>query len=92
MPSEQRNANRCRHKRLNEIGCERRLLLSGTPIQNNTEELFAILHFLLPDIFKLDLFEVSDNARASLHCQSALWQGRGVVHKRDAVHVRAWRC
>lgn len=30
----------------------RRLLLSGTPLQNNLPELWALLNFLLPDIFK----------------------------------------
>jgi SWI/SNF-related matrix-associated actin-dependent regulator of chromatin subfamily A member 5 len=30
---------------------ERRLLLTGTPLQNNLHELWALLNFLLPDIF-----------------------------------------
>lgn len=28
-----------------------RLLLTGTPLQNNLHELWALLNFLLPDIF-----------------------------------------
>jgi len=29
-----------------------RLLLTGTPLQNNLKELWALLNFLLPDIFE----------------------------------------
>lgn len=31
--------------------CRNRLLLTGTPLQNNLRELWALLNFLLPDIF-----------------------------------------
>ncbi|KAI8097070.1 SNF2 family N-terminal domain-containing protein [Halteromyces radiatus] len=35
-----------------------RLLLTGTPLQNNLAELWSLLNFLLPDIFdSLDMFE-----------------------------------
>lgn len=35
-----------------------RLLITGTPLQNNISELWSLLHFLLPDIFNdLDSFE-----------------------------------
>ncbi|KAK0095183.1 hypothetical protein PV326_009030 [Microctonus aethiopoides] len=35
-----------------------RLLLTGTPLQNNLSELWSLLHFLLPDIFDdLDVFQ-----------------------------------
>ena len=30
---------------------QHRLLLTGTPLQNNLHELWALLNFLLPDIF-----------------------------------------
>ena len=33
---------------------ENRLLLTGTPLQNNLHELWALLNFLLPDIFGSD--------------------------------------
>ncbi|CAE7730218.1 dom [Symbiodinium sp. CCMP2592] len=31
---------------------ERRLLLTGTPLQNNLTELWSLLHFLMPDMFQ----------------------------------------
>jgi ATP-dependent DNA helicase len=35
-----------------------RLLITGTPLQNNLSELWALLHFLMPEVFdKLDAFE-----------------------------------
>jgi len=34
------------------IKCDRKLLLTGTPIQNNLEELYALFNFLMPNIFK----------------------------------------
>ena len=34
-----------------EIKTANRLLLTGTPLQNNLHELWALLNFLLPDVF-----------------------------------------
>merc|ERR1711953_1574785 len=36
---------------IREIKTSNRLLLTGTPLQNNLHELWALLNFLLPDIF-----------------------------------------
>jgi SWI/SNF-related matrix-associated actin-dependent regulator of chromatin subfamily A member 5 len=33
------------------LNTKHRLLLTGTPLQNNLHELWALLNFLLPDIF-----------------------------------------
>lgn len=43
---------------LKKLRCANRLLLTGTPLQNNLKELWSLLNFILPDIFHdLDLFE-----------------------------------
>ena len=39
------------HRSLARLTCNYRLLLTGTPLQNNLHELWAVLHFLLPDYF-----------------------------------------
>lgn len=36
---------------LREFETKNRLLLTGTPLQNNLHELWALLNFLLPDVF-----------------------------------------
>ena len=36
---------------LREMRVTNRFLLTGTPLQNNLKELWALLNFLLPDIF-----------------------------------------
>jgi SNF2 family DNA or RNA helicase len=43
---------RCQ-KSLNVPACRRQhvLLLTGTPLQNNLHELYALLNFLYPDVF-----------------------------------------
>lgn len=45
-------------KILKEFDSANRLLLTGTPLQNNLSELWSLLNFLLPDIFNdLDVFQ-----------------------------------
>jgi len=36
---------------LMQLKCERRLLMTGTPIQNNLDELWVLLNFLEPSVF-----------------------------------------
>lgn len=52
-----------------------RLLITGTPLQNNISELWSLLHFLLPDVFNdLDSFQswfdfssvLDDNSQADI--------------------------
>ncbi|KAL4180565.1 hypothetical protein AMTRI_Chr13g125920 [Amborella trichopoda] len=38
-------------RELKRIPIENKLLLTGTPLQNNLAELWSLLHFILPDIF-----------------------------------------
>lgn len=37
--------------------CKRRLMLTGTPLQNDLMELQNLLSFLLPDVFRADVAE-----------------------------------
>jgi len=47
-----KNAKSRLHQVLNGFTCCNRLLLTGTPLQNNLTELWALLNFLLPKIFQ----------------------------------------
>ncbi|KAM7485573.1 hypothetical protein LguiA_001582 [Lonicera macranthoides] len=52
---------------------KRRLLLTGTPIQNSLQELWALLNFLLPDTFNsVDNFEEWFNAPFADRCDVSL--------------------
>ncbi|KAH9019839.1 SNF2 family DNA-dependent ATPase [Lactarius pseudohatsudake] len=46
-----KNAASVRWKTLLSFHCRNRLLLTGTPIQNSMQELWALLHFIMPSLF-----------------------------------------
>ncbi len=46
-----RNSDSLRHKALAKLGTSRRLLLTGTPLHNNLQELCSLLYFLNPTLF-----------------------------------------
>jgi SWI/SNF-related matrix-associated actin-dependent regulator of chromatin subfamily A member 5 len=46
-----KNENSKLSKVVREFKVEHRLLITGTPLQNNLHELWALLNFLLPDVF-----------------------------------------
>ena len=49
--------------------CRRRLMLTGTPLQNDLEELQNLLSFLLPDVFQADVAAqlAGEQVRAGQH-------------------------
>eukprot|EP00933_Yihiella_yeosuensis_P081818 TRINITY_DN9549_c2_g3_i1.p1 TRINITY_DN9549_c2_g3~~TRINITY_DN9549_c2_g3_i1.p1 ORF type:complete len:811 (-),score=185.72 TRINITY_DN9549_c2_g3_i1:145-2577(-) len=46
-----KNPDTVLHKAMAQLKCKMRLLLTGTPLQNSLNELWALLHYLLPDLF-----------------------------------------
>jgi chromatin-remodeling ATPase INO80 len=46
-----KSSSSSRWKTLLAFHCRNRLLLTGTPIQNNMQELWALLHFIMPTLF-----------------------------------------
>lgn len=53
-----KNSASARFQNLIRIRAERRMLLSGTPIQNSLPELFSLLRFLQPDLFSRHIEKV----------------------------------
>ncbi|KAL7747183.1 DNA-dependent ATPase fun30 [Sorochytrium milnesiophthora] len=49
-----KNVDSQRYKHLMAVNARFRLLLTGTPLQNNLQELMALLTFILPDLFLED--------------------------------------
>lgn len=47
-----KNMNTHRYQQLMKIGARRRLLLTGTPLQNNLLELMSLLKFIMPDLLQ----------------------------------------
>ncbi|KAI1311409.1 SNF2 family N-terminal domain-containing protein [Xylaria venustula] len=48
------------YKQMMRVPTEWRLILSGTPVQNNLKELLTLLNFVEPDLFGNDIFEQLD--------------------------------
>ncbi|EPR79968.1 SNF2 DNA helicase [Spraguea lophii 42_110] len=46
-----KSSSSIRWKVLLRMNCRNRLLLTGTPIQNNMQELWSLLHFIMPTLF-----------------------------------------
>mmetsp|Transcript_26397 Transcript_26397/g.39169 ORF Transcript_26397/g.39169 Transcript_26397/m.39169 type:complete len:472 (-) Transcript_26397:136-1551(-) len=53
-----KNASSSRYSHLRNLKTRRRLLLSGTPVQNDLRELLALLGFLMPEVFRSEYTEM----------------------------------
>ncbi|KAK2837161.1 hypothetical protein Q5P01_014373 [Channa striata] len=54
-----KNMNSLRYRHLMAINAERRLLLTGTPLQNNLLELMSLLNFIMPSMFSSSTTQLS---------------------------------
>lgn len=70
-----KNSASARFQNLIRIRAERRMLLSGTPIQNSLPELFSLLRFLQPDLFSRHIEKVFTRFE----------KGTGSMKARDAI-------
>ncbi|XP_017570277.1 SWI/SNF-related matrix-associated actin-dependent regulator of chromatin subfamily A containing DEAD/H box 1A isoform X2 [Pygocentrus nattereri] len=54
-----KNMNSLRYRHLMAINAEHRLLLTGTPLQNNLLELISLLNFIMPSMFSSSTSQIS---------------------------------
>ncbi|KAK5614616.1 hypothetical protein CRENBAI_016041 [Crenichthys baileyi] len=54
-----KNMNTLRYRHLMSINAEHRLLLTGTPLQNNLLELMSLLNFIMPSMFSSSTMQLS---------------------------------
>ncbi|CAG5923815.1 unnamed protein product [Menidia menidia] len=54
-----KNMNSLRYRHLMSINAEHRLLLTGTPLQNNLLELMSLLNFIMPSMFSSSTTQLS---------------------------------
>nr|XP_020459223.1 chromodomain-helicase-DNA-binding protein 1-like [Monopterus albus] len=67
-----KNQNSLLHKTLTEFAVGFRVLLTGTPIQNNLQELYSLLSFVQPSIFTADDMDYFVNSYSNVQNQPAL--------------------
>jgi len=54
-----KSSSSIRWKTLLSFNCRNRLLITGTPIQNSMQELWALLHFIMPTLFDSQIISFS---------------------------------
>ncbi|XP_038572528.1 chromodomain-helicase-DNA-binding protein 1-like [Micropterus salmoides] len=67
-----KNQNSLLHKTLTQFSVGFRVLLTGTPIQNNLQELYSLLSFIQPSIFTADETDDFVNSYSDVQSQPAL--------------------
>ncbi|KAM8875573.1 chromodomain-helicase-DNA-binding protein 1-like isoform 2-T2 [Spinachia spinachia] len=67
-----KNQNSLLHKTLNQFSAGFRVLLTGTPIQNNLQELYSLLSFVQPDIFTAEEADNFTHSYADVQTRPAL--------------------
>lgn len=72
-----KNATSDRYKKLTKLKANFRLLLTGTPLQNNLKELVSLLDFILPEIFdsKLSKLELLFDQKATTKTEDQKIEG-----------------
>lgn len=74
-----KNAASARHKYLSSLTAQHRFLLSGTPVQNNLQELFALMRFVDPAVFDQRVGAAFNAAAAALEAGDDASAKKGAV-------------
>ncbi|XP_058491845.1 SWI/SNF-related matrix-associated actin-dependent regulator of chromatin subfamily A containing DEAD/H box 1A [Solea solea] len=71
-----KNMNTLRYRHLMAINAEHRLLLTGTPLQNNLLELISLLNFIMPSMFSSSTTQLSKMFSMKSHEESRFERDR----------------
>uniref|UniRef100_A0A8C4HYN3 DNA helicase n=1 Tax=Dicentrarchus labrax TaxID=13489 RepID=A0A8C4HYN3_DICLA len=69
-----KNMNSLRYRHLMAINAEHRLLLTGTPLQNNLLELMSLLNFIMPSMFSSSTTQLSKMFSMKSHEEQSLFE------------------
>ncbi|XP_077457544.1 SWI/SNF-related matrix-associated actin-dependent regulator of chromatin subfamily A containing DEAD/H box 1A-like [Stigmatopora argus] len=69
-----KNMNSLRYRNLMAINAEHRLLLTGTPLQNNLLELMSLLNFIMPSLFASSTLQLSKMFSMKSHAEQSQFE------------------
>ncbi|KAG8011946.1 SWI/SNF-related matrix-associated actin-dependent regulator of chromatin subfamily A containing DEAD/H box 1B [Nibea albiflora] len=69
-----KNMNSLRYRHLMAINAEHRLLLTGTPLQNNLLELMSLLNFIMPSMFSSSTTQLSKMFSMKSHEEQSVFE------------------
>ncbi|KAE8292071.1 SWI/SNF-related matrix-associated actin-dependent regulator of chromatin subfamily A [Larimichthys crocea] len=69
-----KNMNSLRYRHLMAINAQRRLLLTGTPLQNNLLELMSLLNFIMPSMFSSSTTQLSKMFSMKSHEEQSVFE------------------
>jgi len=90
-----KNANAGISKALNQIRTKRRIILTGTPLQNNLKEYYFMVHFVKPHLlgtFREFKNQFIDPIRAGQHKDSNVYAVQLMKRRAFALHERLKHC
>ncbi|XP_039607057.1 SWI/SNF-related matrix-associated actin-dependent regulator of chromatin subfamily A containing DEAD/H box 1A isoform X2 [Polypterus senegalus] len=78
-----KNMNSMRYKHLMTMKAEYRLLLTGTPLQNNLLELMSLLNFIMPNTFSSSASEISKMFSMKTSEEQSIFEQERIAHAKQ---------
>lgn len=78
-----KNMSSLRYKHLMTINADYRLLLTGTPLQNNLLELMSLLNFIMPNMFSSSTSEISKMFSTKSSDEQSTFEQERIAHAKQ---------